>query len=148
MTVYTYSVSSSGLVFPGGWRSVSFYATDTLLTMSVDGKIIAQNSADAGSGYYLELDSQGDNTLEVKDLVVTRYNFTPTPHPQVTTTYTLDYTNSSWAWVTDYYYGYGQHDDQCRTGGYYDTFSCMIKWTQSTMPASATKHSLLKAMSF
>jgi hypothetical protein len=52
-----------------GWHTLTFTKTDTLLTMYVNGTTYTATTTPT-SGYYLDFDLQGDNTLQVQNLSV------------------------------------------------------------------------------
>ncbi len=67
--------------FGENWRQMFFGWKDDNLTISSLGPLPVKTAFNQAEGYYLELDSQGDNTLEVKDLDVSRVRNTELSDP-------------------------------------------------------------------
>ena len=71
-----------------GWRQLTFTKTDTRVGIAIGSTSWALNTSDTMSGYYLELNSVGDNTLQIRNLSVVRTGVTPPPPPPPTLTAT------------------------------------------------------------
>jgi hypothetical protein len=54
-------------------------------------------------------------------------------------TYALTSTLCSFVWITNVYYGYGQHDSDMRVGGWGDWYYSLLKCNQTGLPTNATK---------
>ncbi|MHB1316396.1 MAG: DNRLRE domain-containing protein [Minisyncoccota bacterium] len=63
----------------------------------------------------------------------------PTSPTSNTVLYPLSGNVCSYAWVTDYYYGFGQHNAELRVGGYGDWFYSLLKCTVPNAPKNAIK---------